>query len=287
MDESTEVWPRLVATATELLRIYVFHRGFHLCTPGARTTPLTDRPVLVETLYAPAPPYGPLRLEMEVTELGMVPKTYLAGDCKITGGGRLVARVSDLGIALREGPGADLAMGLDRATCRSAAGQWAVGSELHSAIAAEGDNDAQLPPHGVPDPHVTAQVRPRLPRGDMLMLDRCLRGESGAWREYRTGSRLTSKYDVPKDPWYVRESGGTLPQSALMEIALQPAGLLSGLLGVLGEYPDQDLSCHNLEGSARLLREADPRAATVEQHPPPSPGTLPCPAASCTASTSC
>ncbi|ARF53007.1 hypothetical protein [Streptomyces gilvosporeus] len=265
-DEGTEVWPRLVAMATELLRVYAFHRGFHLCLPGATTSPVTERPVLVETLQAVTPRHTPLHLEMEVAELGMVPRPYLIGNCRITAGGRPAARLRDLGIALCEGPGADLAIGLDRATCRkSAAGEWAVGSELHTAIAAEGEYEAQML-HGVPDPHVTAQVRPRLPRGDMLMVDRWRVAQADAWREYRTGSSYTCEYDMPQDPWYIRENAGTLPQLALMELALQPMGLLSGLLGVLGEHPDQDLSCRNLEGSTRLLRDVDLRATTIEQH---------------------
>ncbi|WP_369354891.1 3-hydroxyacyl-ACP dehydratase [Streptomyces sp. cg2] len=264
-DERTATWPRLIVTASELLRVYAFHRGFHLCLPGARTTPLTDRPALVELFDTPAPQQAELRLEMEVTELGMVPRPYLIGDCRITGGGQLVAHLRDLGITLRERPGADLAFGLKREGCRrSAAGQWAVCSELVPAVAAEGNYRAHTL-HDVRDLHGTAQVRPRLPRGDMLMLDRCRQAEIGAWREYRPGSWLASEHDVPEDPWYVRESGGALPQLALMEIALQPPGIFSGLLGVLGEYPDQDLTCRNLDGTARLLREVDPRGATVEQ----------------------
>ncbi|WP_438490157.1 3-hydroxyacyl-ACP dehydratase [Streptomyces sp. S186] len=259
-------WPRLIATASELLRVYAFHRGFHLCLPGARTTPLTDRPALVELLDTPAPQQAELHLEMEVTELGMVPRPFLIGDCRITVGGQLVACLRDLGVTLRERPGADLAFGLEREGCRrSTAGRWAVCSELVPAVAAEGNYRAHTL-HDVPDLHGTAQIRPRLPRGDMLMLDRCRQAEIGAWLEYRPGSWLVSEHDVPEDPWYVRESGGALPQLALMEIALQPPGIFSGLLGVLGEYPDQDLTCRNLDGTARLLREVDPRGATVEQH---------------------
>ncbi|MEV0278908.1 hypothetical protein AB0I22_21335 [Streptomyces sp. NPDC050610] len=146
----------------------------------------------------------------------------------------------------------------------SADGGWVLSDELRAMVFAEYDDDA--PPHALTGRQDTALlVRPSLPRGEMRMLDRIVSAE-GAPGEYRPGSRGTTEYDVPQDPWYVRENGGAFPQLALMETALQPAGLFGMYLGVADEYPDQDLSCRNLEGRCRLLRPITPGAVTVEQH---------------------
>ncbi|NGO71989.1 3-hydroxyacyl-ACP dehydratase, partial [Streptomyces boncukensis] len=265
-------WPRLVALAAELLRVHAFHQGLHLCVPGARAAPVTDRPVRTGFPGAPAPgtggpepePDAELVLELEVTEQGLAPRPYVIGDCRFTRSGREVARVRDAGVVLREGPGTGLEIGLDRPSCRKGpSGERVPGSELHLALVAEGEAGVRI--HGVPEVRVTARTRPRLPRGDLLMVDRCTGGHGGAWREYRPGSALSSAYDVPDDPWYLRENAGALPQLALLEMALQPMGAFGWLLGAQGEYPDQSLVCRNLEGSARLLRDVELRGATVEQ----------------------
>ncbi|MFF4528655.1 3-hydroxyacyl-ACP dehydratase [Streptomyces sp. NPDC001407] len=255
-------WPHLLAMAMEALRVHAFHQGLHLCLPGARPGPLTGRPVLVEMAGAPAPGPAELCLDVEISATGMLPRPHVIADCHITSDDRPLARMRDVGIALHERPGLDLLDPHRRSYRKSVNGQRAWADELHAAAFAEGDHrEFRLPGIG---PLITAPVRPRLPRGDLRMLDRIQRVE-GEWGEYLPGSGGTGEYDVPEDPWYVRENGGTLPQLALMEIALQPAGLFSGALGVSGEYPDRDLSCRNLDGTARLLRETELRGATVEQ----------------------
>lgn len=255
-------WPHLLAMAMEALRVYAFHQGLHLCVPGARPDPLTGRPALVEMSGAPAPGPAALCLDVEISAIGMLPRPHVIADCHVVSDGRPLARLRDVGLALHERPGVDLLDPCRRSYRRSVNGQRAWADELHAAAFAEGDHsEIRLPGTGS---LITAPVRPRLPRGDLRMLDRIQRVE-GEWGRYLPGSGGTSEYDVPEDPWYIRENGGTMPQLALMEIALQPAGLFSGTLGVSGAYPDRDLSCRNLDGTARLLRETDLRGATVEQ----------------------
>jgi len=149
-----------------------------------------------------------------------------------------------------------------RVRCDTAPGAQEPGGDVQMAMAAEGDRTPFPLPAGV---RVTARVRARLPRGELRMVDRSVRTE-GPWGEYRPGSFCITEYDVPRDAWYIRENGGAVPQFALMEMGLQPAGVLSGWLGVAGEYPQQDLHCRNLEGSCRLLHDVALPGATVEQH---------------------
>ncbi|MDT9682377.1 3-hydroxyacyl-ACP dehydratase [Streptomyces sp. TRM76323] len=260
-DDPGHLWSHLVAAAAEALRAHALHSGLHLCLPGARAVPLTGAPLLVEVVGAAG---GELDMDAEITATGMVDRPFLVADCVFHARGRTVARLRDIGITLREGRGADLSVRYGRPSCRrSPGGAPVLAHELHAVHTAEGRPELFV---AVPDGGtVTARVRPRLPRGDMRMLDRGMSGE-GEWQAYRPGSRGVFEYDVPEDPWYLRECGGSVPALALMEIALQPAGAFSALLGAAGEYPDQDLRCRNLDGRMRLLREVELPGTTVEQH---------------------
>ncbi|MFI1258488.1 3-hydroxyacyl-ACP dehydratase [Streptomyces netropsis] len=262
--DTEPVWPWLVAAATEALRVYVFHQGLHLCLPGARVLPMADSPTRIEVLDPAAMRASALRFTVEVTGLGLAPRPYATADCRITAAGRTVARLRDIGVSVRERPGADVMPHPERPSCRrSASGGRAVVNELHIAHAAEGDPAEVFAAYGA-RPTATA-TRPRLPRGDLRTVDRCTRTEAGPAPD-RAGSRLTAECDVPADPWYCRESGATgVPPFALMEMALQPLGLLGGLSGMTWEYPEQDFMCRNLDGRARLVRDVDPRAMTVGQ----------------------
>ncbi|WP_370423594.1 3-hydroxyacyl-ACP dehydratase [Streptomyces sp. QH1-20] len=262
--DTSPVWPRLAAAATEALRVHAFHQGLHLCLPGARVVPSVDRPMTIEVLDPAAAHANALRFTVEVTGLGLAPRPYVVADCEVTAAGRTVARLRDIGVTVRERPGADVTPHPGRTGCRrSASGGRAVLDELHLAWMAEGDQAEVFAAYGA-RPTATP-ARPRLPRGDLRMLDRCTRTEAGPAPD-RAGSRLTAEYDVPADPWYCRESGAAgVPPFALMEMALQPLGLLGGLSGTAWEYPEQDFVCRNLDGRATLLREVDPRAMTVGQ----------------------
>ncbi|MFF4160150.1 3-hydroxyacyl-ACP dehydratase [Streptomyces sp. NPDC001678] len=262
-DRAEEAWPHCVAAALELLRVHAFHQGLHLCLPGARATLPAGRPVLLDVRDAPAPPGAELRLAAEITATGMLPRPYATADCEITAAGRPLARLRDVGVVLKEGPGEDALDPVRPSLRTSVTGKRVVADELHTAIFAEGD--LGIVPLPGSTARVTGRVRPRLPRGDFRMLDRVVDGH-GEWDVYRPGSWGLAEYDVPADPWYVRENGGTMPQLALMETALQAAGLFSGMLGVAGAYPDEHLSCRNLDGRARLIRHVDAPGTTVEQH---------------------
>ncbi|MGK5640403.1 3-hydroxyacyl-ACP dehydratase [Streptomyces sp. URMC 126] len=261
-DDEGAVWVWAVLTALEVLRVHAFHQGFHLCVPGARAVPRPGGTVRVEVVDAAALDGTEAEVEAAVTRCGMVPRPYVSGNCRITVGGRVVARLRGAAVALHEGPGAEMDRVTGTTCRRTAGGRPALAHEAHVAHMAEGE-PARL--FGTPGERLpTARVRPRLPLGDFLLVSRVeeARGAKGA---YRTGSGGGTAYDVPPDPWYVREHNGTMPQLALMETALQACGLLGGALGVSVEHPDEDLSCRNLEGTARLLRRVDPRGKTVRQ----------------------
>lgn len=134
-------------------------------------------------------------------------------------------------------------------------------NELHVAYSSEGDLAVLSGDGGA-----LAVARPRLPRGDFLMVDRGLRTDARPG-EYRRGAVLVSEFDVHQEPWYCRENGGgAIPNLVYMESALQSVTAISATQGIVLEYPESAFVCRNLEGRATILRDADPRGRTLCQH---------------------
>jgi PfaB family protein len=107
---------------------------------------------------------------------------------------------------------------------------------------------------------------PRLPNGDLQLISRLV-SLDGERMIVRPGAGLTAEFDVPSDPWYYQESAfPDIPYSILMELALQPCGFLSALLGSTLPYPELDFYFRNLDGRGRLLRSMDLRGRTIQAH---------------------
>ncbi|GGX88235.1 3-hydroxyacyl-ACP dehydratase [Streptomyces hiroshimensis] len=257
-------WPFLLGAVTETLRVFLFHRGVHLCLPGAHAVPLPDATAHVELI---GPAAGPLTLRVEVSGTGWIPRPFVTADAEVTAAdGEVVARLRDVGVALYGRPELDPWLHVGDAGIRlTSGGSPAYSTELHMAHASEGDVAQLAATSGKYDASL-CPVRPRLPRGDFLMIDRGVDVKKGTAAD-RTGACGVTEYDMPPDPWYCRENGArSVPALALMEISLQPAGLLSALaLDVALQHPDEPYVCRNLNGKGTLLRDADPRGTTVTQ----------------------
>jgi 3-hydroxymyristoyl/3-hydroxydecanoyl-(acyl carrier protein) dehydratase len=253
----------LVEAAVGVLQAYALQRGLHLCMPDSRFQPWDGCPAQVEVLDA-AGLEDTLRYEVEVAELALVPRPHVVGDVQVLSGDRPVARLHGIGVAVRERPGEQVAaiaaFSGDVPACRhNAAGEPAPMNELHVAYSSEGDLSVLLPGGALDG------VRPRLPRGDFLLVDRALTTDAEPG-EYRRGTALVSEYDVHPDPWFCRENGSdAVPNVIYMESALQSVTAISATQGIVQEYPGSPFVCRNLDGRATLLRDADPRGRTLRQ----------------------
>ncbi|WKU42763.1 hypothetical protein Q3V23_01005 [Streptomyces sp. VNUA116] len=257
-------WPFTLEAVSEVLRVYLFHRGVHLCLPGAHAVPVPGGTARVELL---GPLDGPLGLRVEISEAGWIPRPFVTADAEVTSAeGETVARLRDVGVALYGRPECEPLLHVGDAGIRlTSAGSPAYSTEMHMAHASEGDVAQLVAASGQLGTEL-CPVRPRLPRGDFLMIDRGVEVKQGTAADM-TGAYGVTEYDMPSDPWYCRENGTrSVPALALMEISLQPAGLLSALtLGVALQHPDVPYVCRNLNGKGTLLRDADPRGTTVTQ----------------------
>ena len=89
---------------------------------------------------------------------------------------------------------------------------------------------------------------PRIPNGDFLMIDR-ITTITGKRRILKPPASVTAEFDVLPDAWFLSENDYPgLPLSVLMEIALQPCGILSAYLGTSLVLPVENNRFRNLDG---------------------------------------
>ncbi len=105
---------------------------------------------------------------------------------------------------------------------------------------------------------------PRLPNGDLLLVHRVMAIEHATKGIVTEGATLESEYDVAPDAWFFRENvAPVLPYAVVMELALQPCGLLAAHVGSTLPYPEVDFYFRNLDGAGRLLHLPDVRGKTI------------------------
>ena len=89
---------------------------------------------------------------------------------------------------------------------------------------------------------------PRIPNGDLLMIDRVLMisGERG---KLGPPASITTEFDILENSWFINENHYSgIPLGVLMEIALQPCGVLSAYLGTSLILPADVNLFRNLDG---------------------------------------
>ncbi|WP_240659754.1 3-hydroxyacyl-ACP dehydratase [Streptomyces sp. WAC 01529] len=251
-------WPALLDAAWQALHLHALHQGLHTCLVRPALLPWAGKSTEIEVLDT-AQLTGSLTLEADIAAIGLVPRPHVVADMRVHTARGPLARLHNVAVILRERPGTPVGPG---AAARQSGDETPpFANELHMAHAAEGDLHVA---YGSPADAAQPKVRPRLPRGDLLMLDRLLtappaEGEGSPESEYVT------EYDVPAAPWYVRENGGTVPHLMYLESSLQAAAFVGGALGASFEFPDESLTVRNLEGQDHMVRRADLLGRTVRQ----------------------
>jgi 3-hydroxymyristoyl/3-hydroxydecanoyl-(acyl carrier protein) dehydratase len=104
---------------------------------------------------------------------------------------------------------------------------------------------------------------PRIPNGDLMLISRIL-DIDGMRGDFSHPSSIIAEFDVPPDAWFFSgRDDATIPVSMLMEIALQPCGVLSAWLHTQLRYPEIDFSFRNLDGTLTLIKSADLSGNTI------------------------
>ncbi len=104
---------------------------------------------------------------------------------------------------------------------------------------------------------------PRIPNGDLMLISRIVE-INGSRGDFSRPSTITAEYDVSPDAWFFSDhDNGNIPVSILMEVALQPCGVLSAWLHTQLRYPQVDFSFRNLDGTITMLDPALMRGRTI------------------------
>ncbi|MEL6632971.1 MAG: PfaB family protein [Bacteroidota bacterium] len=228
-----------------LLRFFMLMLGLQRLTKDARFQSVFDLPQKVRCRKQVTPGNDTkLIYKLEIKEIGLVPDPYVIGDLEIISDGIVTVHFENLGLQLRE---KDNPRYLDTkpGVKISERSEGAVMSEKDVTTFALGD---MVDCFGEDFAIYRGRTKSRQPNTDLQLISRVLKveGNRGTFTQNPT---VYTEYDVPENPWYYdQNSFATMPYSVLMEIALQPCGLLGAYLGSTLQFPDTDLYLRNLDG---------------------------------------
>jgi 3-hydroxymyristoyl/3-hydroxydecanoyl-(acyl carrier protein) dehydratase len=187
--------------------------------------------------------------KLEIKEIGLFPDPYVIGDLEIISDGVITVHFENLGLALREKSNPkylDPTEGVKIAP-RS---EGALMNEKDITTFALGDMTECFGPDFA---IYKGRKMSRQPNSDLQLISRILTVD-GTKGDFSKDVPIIAEYDVPEDAWYyLQNSNVTMPYSMLMEIALQPCGLLGAYMGSTLQFPEMDLYLRNLDGDGETF----------------------------------
>lgn len=104
---------------------------------------------------------------------------------------------------------------------------------------------------------------PRIPNGRLLLIDRVM-DITGNRMQIHPPASIITEVDIPIDAWFLIENSYQgIPLSILMEMALQPCGILSAYLGTSLVIPAENNLFRNLDGWIILSKTPEFRGKTI------------------------
>jgi PfaB family protein len=233
-----------------LLRFFMLMLGLQRMTKDARFQPIFGLGQKVRCRKQVTPTADTkLIYKLEIKEIGLFPDPYVIGDLEIISDGVITVHFENLGLALREKSNPkylDPAEGVKIAP-RS---ENALMNEKDITTFALGDMTECFGPDF--DIYKGRKMS-RQPNSDLQLISRIL-SVDGSKGDFSKEVPIIAEYDVPEDAWYyLQNSNVTMPYSMLMEIALQPCGLLGAYMGSTLQFPEKDLYLRNLDGDGETF----------------------------------
>ncbi len=233
-----------------LLRFFMMMLGLQRLTKDARFQPIFDLPQKVRCRKEVVPSRDTkLVYKLVIKEIGLTPDPYVIGDLEIISDDVITVHFENLGLQLREKSNPRYLELQNKANAVKDNREVLLDHEAISTFALGELSDCFGPDFAVYDNRKVS----RQPNTDLQLISRVMKieGERG---NFKQPSTIYAEYDVPQDAWYYEQnSSTTMPYSILMEIALQPCGLLGAYLGSTLQYPDQNLYFRNLDGDGEFF----------------------------------
>jgi len=233
-----------------LLRFFMLMLGLQRMTKDARFQPVFDLPQKVRCRKQVTPGQDTkLIYRLEIKEIGLFPDPYVIGDLEIISDGVITVHFENLGLQLRE-----------KANPRYLETTPGIQIPERSNGALMNEKDVTTFALGKledcfgPDFAVyNGRTMSRQPNSDLQLISRVLKID-GTRGDFSQDSTIYAEYDVPENPWYYdQNSNVSMPYSVIMEIALQPCGLLGAYLGSTLQFPEMDLYLRNLDGDGEMF----------------------------------
>lgn len=233
-----------------LLRFFMLMLGLQRLTKDARYQPIFDLPQKVRCRKQVIPSKDTkLIYKLEVKEIGLVPNPYVIADLEIISNGVITVHFENLGLQLRE---------KDNPRYLETTAGVAISPRSEGALLNEKDIttfalDNLSKCFGSDFACYDGRTVSRQPNTDLQLISRVLKID-GKRLNFKQPSTIYAEYDVPEHAWYYdQNSNYTMPYSVLMEIALQPCGLLGAYLGSTLPFANKNLFFRNLDGTGELF----------------------------------
>ncbi len=255
----------------QLLKFFMLFLGMQNLVKDARFQPIPDLPQKVRCRKEIPASKGKLIYKLEVKEIGLLPSPYIVADLEIIYNGKVAVCFENLGLLLREKNTPYYKQLSDAKYGTIPVPNWrheirqkpenVLLTEQHISEFALGSIVTAFGEEFEPADKGRAS---RQPNTDLQLISRVLRleGEKGVFKNKPT---LYSEYDVPANAWYFEQNHApVMPYSVLMEIALQPCGLLGAYLGATLQVKGKELFFRNLDGHGIMREVFDLRGKTID-----------------------
>ncbi len=228
-----------------LLRFYMMMLGLQRFTKDARFQPVFDLAQKVRCRKQVVPGKDTkLIYKLEIKEISLIPYPHVIGDLEIISDGVITVHFENLGLQLREKDNPKY-LETNSDVYISPRSEGALMNEKDITTFALDDLSKCFgPEYKLYDGRAVSHQ----PNTDLQLISRVL-SVDGERHDFSKPSTIISEYDVPHNVWYYDQNANiTMPYSMIMEIALQPCGLLGAYLGSTFEFPEKNLFLRNLDG---------------------------------------
>ncbi len=232
-----------------LLRFFMLLLGLQRLTKDARYQPIFDLPQKVRCRKQVTPKDTKLIYKLEIKEIGLIPNPYVIGDLEIISDGVVTVHFENLGLQLREKDNPKYLETTNGIAISSRSEGALMNEEDITTFALDDLSKCFGPDFAVYDGRTVS----RQPNTDLQVISRVLKidGQRG---DFTKPSTIWAEYDVPTNAWYYEQNATvTMPYSILMEVALQPCGLLGAYLGSTLQFAAKNLFFRNLDGEGEMF----------------------------------
>ena len=233
-----------------LLRFFMLMLGLQRLTKDARYQPIFDLPQKVRCRKQVVPGKDTkLVYKLEIKEIGLIPNPYVIGDLEIISEGVVTVHFENLGLQLREKSNPRYLEETSGVYVAPRSEGALLNEKDITTFALDDLSKCFGPEFAVYDGRTVS----RQPNTDLQLISRVLKID-GERFDFSKPATIFAEYDVPASAWYYEQnSANTMPYSILMEIALQPCGLLGAYQGSTLQFADKNLFFRNLDGDGELF----------------------------------